>query len=164
MFGGLRNNSTFYILHTKDMVSLDTGQVTYTSSVHPKLSQYPNQLYNDVIDVRVNVGGTETEFQQLPANQSIANFGFDGVIVADNKEDILTEVVNLKSSSEHIIANLDKHRDIVAACSELILKLDPEKAKTKEYDDKISNLEHKVDSIESSMADMKHMLKEALNK
>lgn len=164
MFGGLRNNSTFYILHTKENVTLDIGQVTYTSSIHPKLAQYPNNIYNDVIDAKVIVNGVELEFKQLPANQSIANFGIDGVIVSDNKEDILNEIINLKSSSEHIIANIEHHKEIVDSCSNLILQLDPDKAKNHEYDVKIANLEQKITGMEESMTDVKNMLKEALNK
>lgn len=166
MFSGLRVNSPFYILNTKDKVKLQTGQVTWISNVYPMFKQFSgtNSNYDQVVDIKVFVDGGEVEFKQLPSNLTIVNFGSDGVVVSDNKESILNEIKSIRDNSKLQIDRMSYYDDTYNTCDKLVRELDPQTAKEYEYDTKISNLEEKVSGIESNITDIKSMLKEALNK
>lgn len=166
MFSGLRINSPFYILETKDKVKLANGYVTWMSNPYPMFKQYSgsNNMYDQVVDIKVCVDGNEVEFKQLPSNLSIVNFGNDGVIVSDSKESMLNEVTSIRENSKLQLEKMKYYEETYATCDELVRELDPKSAKEYEYDTKISKLEEKVIGIESNITDIKTMLKEALNK
>lgn len=137
------------------------------SGVYSKFNQYQGgatNMYDQVVDVKARVGDEIVEFKQLPANQVIANFGQDGVIVSESKDAIVNEIANIKSSSEYQLERMNYHKNVVDSCEALLRELNPQIAKEYEYDTKISQLETKVDGIENNITDIKTMLKEALNK
>lgn len=157
MFSALRQNSLFYILDKNNKPTLKVAKVVSISSV-----QYKTGL-TQTIDVVVNADGETLNFNELPANLSIAD-SKTGVVVSESREQMMTEIENMMTTSQNILDNISYHESVVDSCNEMLIKLNPKFAKEKEQEDKIKSLECKVNSIETGISDMKAMMSELLNK
>lgn len=153
MFQGLRQNSLFYILEKGESPSLKVGNVTAVSSPQPKFNHFPpTQAFGQpdtVVDVSVKVGEQILEFRQLPSNLSVANSG--SVVVSDNREAMAAEVEAMLSSSRHILESIPYHKNVVAACEDMMTSLNPQLAKEKDQELKIGHLEQKMGGIEDAL-------------
>ena len=93
-FQNLRTNHQIYILHKDVIPTLETGKVTHVSIPVPKYGA--NSMYNDlVLDITVEIEGKTTNFQKLPANGDIADFG-NNIVIAVSKEAMNSEVMSMK--------------------------------------------------------------------
>jgi hypothetical protein len=64
-------------------------------------------MYNDLIlDITADVDGRSTNFQKLPANSEIADFG-NNIVVAVSKEAMNSEVTSMKQRSLDIINSIE---------------------------------------------------------
>jgi hypothetical protein len=70
-------------------------------------------MYNDLIlDITVEIEGKLTNFQKLPANSDIADFG-NNVVIAVSKEAMNSEVMSMKQRSVDILNSIEQHRSII---------------------------------------------------
>lgn len=165
MFQGVRQNNLFYILEKGDNLNLKIGQVVSVSNPQPKYPPFsttptyttPPEM---VVDIKVKVGEEILEFKQLGCNQSLANSG--NVIVSDNKESMVAEVEGLLRTSKQIIESLPYHEKVVVSCDTILRELNPQFAKEKEQEEKISELQERMGGIESTLGNMMNMLSDAL--
>ena len=104
-FQNLRNNHQIYILHKDASPTLELGKVTHVSVPVPKYGT--NSMYNDlVLDIAVEVDGKTTNFQKLPANSEIADFG-NNIVIAISKEAMNSEVTSMKQRSLDILNSIE---------------------------------------------------------
>jgi hypothetical protein len=84
---------------------LEIGKVTHISVPVPKYGT--NSMYNDLIlDITAEIDGKTTNFQKLPANSEIADFG-NNVVIAVSKEAMNNEVMSMKQRSVDILNSID---------------------------------------------------------
>ena len=167
MFSGLRQNSLFYILEKGDAVTLKIGQVVSVSNPQPKYNQYPTmQPYTQetTVDVKVKVGDDVMDFQKLPSNLSIVNFGQSGMVVSESKEAMSAEVEAMLRNSNDILDSIPYHKKVITCCDDMLRQLNPQFAKEKEQEEKIGALEQKMGGIESTLSKIMGMLSEAVGK
>ena len=70
-------------------------------------------MYNDlVLDVTADIDGKSTNFQKLPANSEIADFG-NNIVVAVSKDAMNSEVTSLKQRSMDILNSIEQHENII---------------------------------------------------
>ena len=89
---------------------------------------------------------------------------YNNTIISDTRELISQEVENLIKSSKQIIDNIPMHKSIVEKGEIILTQLNPQFAQQKEQEQKISNLETKVGSMESKLDDIATMLTKVLQK
>jgi hypothetical protein len=64
-------------------------------------------MYNDlVIDITADVDGKSTNFQKIPANGEIADFG-NNIVIASSKEAMSNEVMSMKQRSLDILNSIE---------------------------------------------------------
>lgn len=165
MFQGVRQNNLFYILDKSDVLTLKVGQVVSVSNPQPKyppFSATPSYAAQPemVVDIKVKVGDEVLEFKQLNSSQSLANSG--NVIVSDNKESMVAEVEGLLRTSAQIIDSVPYHEKVIESCDSILRELNPQFAKEKEQEEKISELQERMGGIESTLGNMMNMLSDAL--
>lgn len=164
MFSGLRQNSLFYILEKGETLNLKVGQVVSVSNPQPKYNQYPTmQPYTQpetTVDVKVKVGDDVMDFQKLPSNLSIANFGQSGMVVSESKEAMSAEVEAMLRNSNEILDSIPYHKKVITCCDDMLRQLNPQFAKEKEQEEKIGVLEQKMGGIENTLSQMMGMLSE----
>ena len=154
-FQNLRNNHKIYILHKDVNPTLEIGKVTHMSVPVPKYGN--TSMYNDlVLDITAEVNGNPTNFQKLPANSEIADFG-NNVVVAVSKEAMSNEVASMKQRSMDILNSIEQHQSIICGCDEILQVLNPEIAEKQRQEQENKALREEINSL-------KEMFSEFMNK
>lgn len=156
-FQNLRNNHQIYILHKSATPTLETGKITNVSVPVPKYGT--NSMYNDlVIDITAEVGGRPTNFQKLPANGEIADFGND-LVIACNKEAMNNEVMSMKQRSLDIINSIEQHENIVQGCDQILQIINPEIAEKQKQELENKALREEINSLKEMFSEFMNQFK-----
>ena len=169
MFQSLRNNQNFYILTKGVQPRLDIGTVTSVSVPQLKFSSIPQGLGAQpeyVVDISVLVNGSQQQFQRLPANKEIADFGdgFGNVVVSTSKEAMNNELSILKMASEDHIKRVDEERQKVLAYEAILQQLNPEYAEKQKQEAEIVQLKNQIQAITQTNSNLEKMMSELLSK
>ena len=156
-FQNLRNNHQIYILHKDAIPTLEIGKVTNDSVPIPK---YGNTgMYNDLIlDITVNIDGTSTNFQKIPANNDIADFG-NNIVIATSKDAMNNEVVSMKQRSMDIINSIEQHKSIIQGCDEILQTLNPEIAEKQKQEQENKALREEINSLKEMFSEFINQFK-----
>ena len=156
-FQNLRTNHQIYILRKDVIPTLETGKVTHVSLPVPKYGA--NSMYNDlVLDITVEIEGKTTNFQKLPANGDIADFG-NNIVVAVSKEAMNSEVMSMKQRSMDILNSLEQHRSIINGCDEILQVLNPEIAEKQRQEQENKALREEINSLKEMFSEFMNQFK-----
>ena len=156
-FQNLRNNHQIYILHKDTVPTLEIGKVTFVSAPIPKYGN--TSMYNDlVLDITADVDGKSTNFQKLPANGEIADFG-NNIVVATSKEAMNSELVSMKQRSLDIINSVEQHRNIISGCDEILQMLNPEIAEKQRQEQENKQLREEINSLKEMFQEFLKQMK-----
>ena len=156
-FQNLRNNHQIYILHKDTAPTLELGKVTHVSVPVPKYGT--NSMYNDlVLDITVEVDGKTTNFQKLPANSEIADFG-NNIVVAISKEAMNSEVTSMKQRSLDILNSIEQHQSIINGCDEILKVLNPEIAEKQRQEQENKALREEINSLKEMFSEFINQFK-----
>ena len=144
-FQNLRNNHQIYILHKDTIPTLEIGKVTHISLPVPK---YGNaSMYNDlVLDITADVEGKPINFQKIPANNEIADFG-NNIVITTTKDAMNNELVSMKQRSLDIINSVEQHQSIISGCDEILQMLNPEIAEKQKQEQENRQLREEINSL-----------------
>lgn len=167
MFQSLRNNQQFYILTKGVTPRLDIGTVTSVSVPQMKFPTMPQGLGSQpeyVVDVSVLVNGATQQFQRLPANKEIADFGdgFGNIVVSTSRDAMNNEIATLRNRSEDHIKRVDEEKQKILAYESILQQLNPEYAEKQKQEAEIVNLKNQVAAITQSNANLESMLSQLL--
>ena len=145
-FQNLRNSNQLFILHKDAVPILEIGKIVNVSIPTPKYGN-PN-MYNPemTVDITADVNGTSTNFQKLPAQGEIADFG-NNVVVSCNKEAMNSEVNAMKQKGLDIINSVELHKGIIKGCDEILQQLNPEIAEKQKQDLENRELRAEINSL-----------------
>ena len=144
-FQNLRNNHQIYILRKDSIPTLELGKVTSVSLPVPKYGN--NSMYNDLIlDITVDVDGKNFNFQKIPANSEIADFG-NNVVLSTSKDAMNSELVSMKQRSLDIINSVDYHQSVIQGCDEILQMLNPEIAEKQKQEQENRQLREEINSL-----------------
>lgn len=134
---------------------MEIGKVTHVSVPVPKYGT--NSMYNDlVLDITVEVEGKATNFQKLPANGEIADFG-NNIVIAISREAMSSEVMSMKQRSTDILNSIEQHQNVICGCDEILKVLNPEIAEKQRQEQENKALREEINSL-------KEMFSEFMNK
>lgn len=156
-FQNLRNNHQIYILRKDAIPTLEIGKITNISLPVPK---YGNaSMYNDlVLDLTAEVDGKATNFQKIPANSEIADFG-NNVVIATNKDAMNSEVRSMKQRSLDIINSIEQHQSIIQGCDEILKVLNPEIAEKQKQEQENRQLREEINSLKEMFSEFMNQFK-----
>ncbi len=162
MFQSLRQGATVYILHKNDVPKLEFGEVISVGIPTPQLcaSYQQNGQFlpqHNVVDLKVNVNGQTIDLQKLPAENVIADFGTNGMVVSMSKDAILTEIATIRNNSQRVIDSLEHHKQNILSCSKLIEDLNPEVKKAAQRD-------KEIDGLKNEISELKQMIEQLIPK
>ena len=156
-FQNLRNNHQIYILHKNAIPTLETGKITSISVPVPKYGN--TSMYNDlVIDITADINGRATNFQKIPANSEIADFGND-IVIACNKEAMNNEVMSMKQRSLDIINSIEQHQGIVQGCDQILQVINPEIAEKQKQEQENKALREEINSLKEMFSEFMNQFK-----
>lgn len=156
-FQNLRNNHQIYILKKDAVPILEIGKITNVSVPVPK---YGNaSMYNDlVLDITAEIDGRITNFQKLPANSEIADFG-NNIVVATSKEAMNSELMSMKQRSLDIINSVELHQSIISGCDEILQTLNPEIAEKQRQEQENKQLREEINSLKEMFQEFLKQMK-----
>lgn len=156
-FQNLRNNHQIYILHKDAIPSLEIGKIVNISVPVPKYGN--NSMYNDlVLDITADVEGRATNFQKLPANSEIADFG-NNVVVATSKDAMNSEVMSMKQRSLDILNSIEQHQSIIKGCDEILKILNPEIVEKQRQEEENKALREEINSLKEMFSEFLNQFK-----
>lgn len=168
MFQSLRNNQQFYILTKGITPRLDVGTVTAVSAPQMKFPSMPQGLGSQpeyVVDVTVTVNGATQQYQRLPANKEIADFGdgFGNIVVSTSRDAMNNEIATLKNRSEDHIKRVDEEKQKIIAYESILQQLNPEYAEKQKQEAEIMSLKNQVAAMAQSNANLEQMMSQLLS-
>ena len=156
-FQNLRNNHQIYVLRKNTTPTLEIGKVTHISVPVPKYGA--SSMYNDlVLDITAEIDGKATNFQKLPANSEIADFG-NNVVIAVSKEAMNSEVMSMKQRSVDILNSIEQHRSIIDGCDEILQVLNPEIAEKQRQEQENKALREEINSLKEMFSEFMNQFK-----
>ena len=167
MFQSLRVNQQFYILTKGPQPRLDIGTVTSVSAPQMKFPSLPQGLGAQpeyIVDVTVQVNGATQQYQKLPANKGIADFGdgFGNIIVSTSRDAMNSELATLKNKSEEHIRRVDEEKQKILMYESILQQLNPEYAEKQKQEAEIANLKSQVSAMAQSNANLEKMMSQLL--
>lgn len=116
-------------------------------------------MYNDlVIDITADVDGKSTNFQKIPANGEIADFG-NNIVIASSKEAMSNEVMSMKQRSLDILNSIEQHQSIVSGCDEILQILNPEIAEKQRQEQENKALREEINSLKEMFSEFMNQFK-----
>lgn len=156
MFSNLSKGSVLYGLETKGDMKFFTAPVESVSLPRPKnFNPTFGQIPEMVIDVVAMVNGERQEFKQVPSNSTIADFGPDSFVLADNKDSLINHVRASRQLDQTAIDNYPMHKERLEKWDRILLEIDPGQAN----ENAVKELGNKVNNMESQMAEILSLLK-----
>ena len=151
MFQALRQGAPFYIIEKGEDIKLKVGTVQSISSPQQKYSNYPPYSPETTVDIKVKVDESVLEFNKVPGNLNIANFGQANMVISESKEAILQEVEAILQNSKEELARRPYHERAVKSCEGIVRKLNPAYAKEQERDEALTELQDEVQEIRKDL-------------
>lgn len=156
-FQNLRTNHQIYILRKDSIPTLEIGKVTTVSLPVPKYGN--NSMYNDlVLDITVDVDGKSLNFQKIPANSEIADFG-NNIVLATNKDAMNSELLSMKQRSLDIINSVEYHQSVIQGCDEILQTLNPEIAEKQKQEQENRQLREEINSLKEMFQEFLKQMK-----
>lgn len=158
MFSNLSKGSVLYGLEIKDGMKFFTAPIESVSLPYPKYRNNNTfgQMPETVMDIVCTVNGERRTFQQVPSNSAIADFGNDTFVLADGKDSLNGYVNSMLQNSRNIVNSVEKHKALISQYESVLTSLNPGQAN----DNAVKELNTKVNSLESQIAEMLSLLKQ----
>lgn len=152
MFSNLSQNSILYILDLKNNPKVLSGPVERVSMPRPKYNTF-NPNMEMVVDITATVNGERREFKGVP-NGSLANFGDDAFVLAENKDVLNSYVSAMLQNSRSVVNSVEKHQKLITEYEEALQELNPDIKASKENDKAIQSLQDQVNALQQGMQQM----------
>jgi predicted RNase H-like nuclease (RuvC/YqgF family) len=115
-----------------------------------------------VVDVVAKVNNQDVTYQKLPANLDIADFGNNGIVIADNKLAMNSEIMSLKQKSVDALNNVNFHQQMIANCDKMLSDLNPEFAEKQQQQAEINELKTQVHDLTKGMSELMKVNKDLI--
>mgnify|MGYP002512358370 FL=1 len=152
MFSNLSQNSIMYLLDLHSSPKVLSGPVERVSVPRPKYNTF-NPNMEMVVDIVATINGERREFKGVP-NGTIANFGDDAFVLAENRDALNAYINAMLQNSKNIINNIEKHQKLVIDYEEALQELNPDIRASKENDKAIQTLQDQVEALQKGMQQM----------
>ena len=103
-----------------------------------------------VVDVTIEANGT-TKTYTIPETATITYTGY--LVLSTDKDGILREVEALKAASEEALSQVERHKQTVTNCNQLLEDLNPAFAEKRAQDKRIEGIENEVKSLGAVLRD-----------
>ena len=168
-FNSLGVNAPFYILHKGEKLSLQVGTVKSKTDPKPQFQTQTPGLFNGlnasttVIDVVVNVNGTETPFSNLPSNAETAQYNNGQTLVSCSREAMLQAVDAMIQTSKKALEQTDYHKNVLKEGEKMLETLNPTYAENRRNARTIKDLQERADAQDKKLDSIASQNQQILN-
>lgn len=150
MFSALSPGSPIYLLDKTSQPKYIVGEVIGVSQ--PRVNY--NLSQPSTVDLKVKVEDGIQEFNNLPSINSYITYNNGRLVISETKQGIQNEVESIHQNRLQILNNRENYEKDVVACEAILKEINPQFAKDKDLDERLSNLETKFGSVESSLTEI----------
>ena len=159
MFSALNQSSLVYILDKTNNLKLKVGEVVGVSQPKFNNTGFNTQNNNQTfVDIKIKIDGNVNEFNSIPSTYSLVSYNNGHIIISETKQGLQTEVETILQNSKQVLDNIETYKNNIKECEDILKELNPQFAKDKERDDKISSLSNEVLDIKSTLDKIVTML------
>lgn len=156
MFANLSKGSILHGLDTKDDMKVFTATVDSVTLPYPKSTQTTfGQLPEMVVDLTANVEGERREFKRVPANNAVADFGPNTLILSDSKDSLVSYIKTLRMKSKNVVDSYSRHQELIPKYDKALEELDPGLAN----ENIVKELRNQVSTMQAQYAEILALLK-----
>jgi len=145
MFSTICQGNSVYILDKTAKPVIKIGEVTSVQSSN--ISSTGGYTLTPTINIKVKTNGAVFDYCNIPGDASSVTYNNGKLVLSETKQGLQNEVEALLQNSRDIINNIDMYKDNITACEAILKDLNPQFAKDKARDEKIDNLENKLDKL-----------------
>lgn len=157
MFSNLSKGSVLYGLDRKNGNKPFTATIDNVSLPRPRFNQNTfGQIPEYVIDIVAIIGGERKEFQQVPNNNVVADFGPNSLVISDSKDSLINHIKALRQESKGVVDSAPMHQEWIPQYDAALSELDPATAN----DNAVKELRGQVESMQNQMQEMLSLLKQ----
>lgn len=142
MFSALTQGSSIYLLDKTSVPEFKIGEIVGVSL--PKYGL-------NTVDLKVKIDDVVQEFNNLPSINSISTYNNGKIIISETKQGIQNEVESILQNRKNILDNIEKYKQEVTECESILKQVNPQFAKDKEREERLSNLEDRFGNVESKL-------------
>lgn len=142
MFSALTQGSSIYLLDKTSIPEFKIGEIVGVSL--PKYGL-------NTVDLKVKIDDIVQEFNNLPSINSISTYNNGKIIISETKQGIQNEVESILQNRKNILDNIEKYKQEVIECESILKQVNPQFAKDKEREERLSNLEDRFGNVESKL-------------
>ncbi len=152
MFSTLSPNSILYVLDINGTPKILSGPIERVTLPRPRYNSF-NPSMEMVVDITATINGERREFKGVP-NNSVADFGNDSFILAENKEALNSYINAMLQNSKGILNSVEKHKRLIEVYEESLQELNPSLKSDKEKDRAIQSLQDQVSELKQLIISM----------
>ena len=162
MFANLNQGSIIHVLSLTDGIKYNVGTIENVS--YPNANPYHIGVQNmsSFINLKVNLNGRSTTIEGVLRNSDISKT--DNYIITTSKETMIAQVEGLLQSSKDIVDNIDKYKNNIKECKEVLKQISPQYAKESDRDTAIADLYTKVGGLDDKLDSILSALKQTKNR
>lgn len=151
LFKDIKQGYPIYFLDKED-VKYYQGKVV--SVAIPRYDNQPKafgaQPTGLVVDITIEANGA-TKTYTIPETATITYAGL--LVLSTDKDGILREVESIKTASEDALSQVERHKQVVTNCSQLLEELNPVFAEKRAQDKRIEGIENEVKNLGAILRD-----------
>lgn len=159
-FSNLRPGSPIYILNKEGVPTVEIGSIVSVTNPAPQFG-LPQAM---TVDLMIKVGDKTGPFPRVPAHADVDEYKNNGVptpyVLATTKEGMNAEVNGLRNQAVSVINSVDYNKQVIAACDDMLKKLNPEYAEKQRQEQEIADLKSQMAMQQTQMAELIKLLKE----
>lgn len=156
-FNSLAVGAPFYILQKADKPTLRIATMKSKSEPKPAYPTHtPNLLQSPslVLDVVVNVNGSDVPFSNLPSTGESTTYNGGNTFVSCSREATLQAVDSMIQASKKALEQVDYHRTVTEVGERMIEDLNPSYAEGKQQARTIKALQERVKEQDRKLDDI----------
>lgn len=153
MFSALNQGSIVHIVDKTDGLKYKTGEILSVSQGNVFNGTFGNPAFtpNGTISLKVKIGDNVIDYPEVPRNGSVISYNNESTFVCETKEGAITQIEHILQNTKQILASRDIYEKLEKDCENILKELNPTFAKDKERDDKIKGLDNKVTNMENKL-------------
>lgn len=166
MFSALRQGAVIYILDKSKEPTIKTGYIENVTIPRPMYKTYnPAASFGTnmqtVVDITAKVNDEKIIFECVPSTLTIHSNG--DTVISESREAMISEVDAMLQNSKNIVDSVDRHKQNITACENILKELNPVYARESERDSAIDELTNKVNGMQDEFGSIKETLSKIEN-
>lgn len=159
MLSALNPGSSVYILDKSGVPKYKIGKLISSTSPKPQFNAYGGIDYmQNTVNLKVEIEGVIEEYSAIPNTSSVITYNNGKVVVSETQQGLLPEVETMYTEFKNILDNIPYYEDGLDACKNIMKDLSPQYAKDQARDDKLNNLELRIDNVDTKLTQILNLV------